>query len=169
MDFLKNGLPKTLLTSSASKNEDVSFTVTFLEVHELMAQANLVLQTIVLFLIIFAILLERKKMFVWHGNVMLVAAIITGLLLVMHMGPTFFRVVGEGLSLDGVALFGIVHGIFGAVAWSLALWLTVTWAHLESSTRFCVMKKKWMRRIVALWIIALGLGYVYYVIHIVWS
>jgi len=135
-----------------------------------MAQANLVIQTIVLFLIVFAIVLERKKMFVWHGNVMLVAVIITGLLLVMHMGPAFFNVVREGVgSLDGVALFGMAHGILGAVAWSLGIWLTVVWAHLESETRFCAMNKKWMRRILALWIIALGLGYVYYVIHIVWS
>lgn len=145
-------------------------TVTYLEVHELMAQANLVIQTIVLFLIVFAIVLERKKKFVWHGNVMLVAVIITGLLLVMHMGPAFFNVVKEGVgSLDGVALFGMAHGIIGAVAWALGIWLTVVWAHFESQTTFCVMNKKWMLRILALWIVALGFGYVYYVIHIVWS
>ena len=135
-----------------------------------MAQANLILETIVLLLIVFAVVLERKKKFVWHGNVMLVAVIITGLLLVMHMGPTFISVIREGIgSLDGVALFGMAHGILGAVAWSLGVWLTVVWAHLGLETGFCVMKKKWMMRILALWITALGLGYVYYVIHIIWS
>lgn len=145
-------------------------TVTYLEVHELMAQANLIIQTIVLLLIVFAIVLARKKKFVWHGNVMLVTVIITGLLLIMHMGPTFFNVVREGVgSLDGVALFGMTHGIIGTVAWALGIWLTVVWAHLESETKFCIRNKKWMPRILALWIIALVFGYVYYVIHIVWS
>lgn len=134
-----------------------------------MAQGNLIIQTIVLFLIVFAVYLERKKKFVWHGNVMLVAVIITGLLLVMHMGPAFYNVVKEGASLDGVALFGMAHGILGAIALALGLWLTVMWAHLESQTTFCVKNKKWMWRILTLWIIALGFGYVYYVIHIVWS
>jgi uncharacterized membrane protein YozB (DUF420 family) len=145
-------------------------TVTYLEVHELMAQANLIIQTIVLLLIVFAIVLAKKKKFVWHGNVMLVAVIITGLLLIMHMGPAFYNVVKEGVgSLDGVALFGMAHGILGTVALSLGLWLTVVWVYLESKVGFCAMNKKWMMRILALWIIALGFGYVYYVIHIVWS
>lgn len=136
----------------------------------MLAQANLIIETIVLFLIVFAVVLERKKKFVWHGNMMLVAVIITGLLLVMHMGPAFLRVAGEGVgSLNGVALFGMIHGILGAVAWSLGIWLTVFWAHLGSETGFCATKKKWMMRILALWIIALGLGYIYYVLHIVWS
>jgi hypothetical protein len=144
-------------------------TVTFLEVHELMAQSNLVIQTIVLFLIIFSVVLARKKKLVWHGNIMLVAVIITGLSLIMHMGPAFFNVVKEGTRLDGVALFGVVHGIFGAVVLSLGLWLTVVWAYFESKIGFCVMNRKWMKRILALWVIALGFGYLYYVIHIIWS
>jgi uncharacterized membrane protein YozB (DUF420 family) len=142
---------------------------TFLEVHELMAQGNLIIQTIVLSLIVFAVVLERKKKFVWHGNVMLVAVVITGLLLVMHMGPAFYNVIKEGVSFNGVALFGMAHGILGATALAFGLWLTVVWAYSESKIGFCVMNKKWMMRILALWIIALGFGYAYYMIHIVWS
>jgi uncharacterized membrane protein YozB (DUF420 family) len=134
-----------------------------------MAQSNLVVQTIVLFLIILSVVFARKKKLVWHGSVMLVAVIITGLLLIMHMGPAFSNVIKEGTRLDGVAIFGMVHGILGAVALSLGLWLTVVWAYLESKIGFCVMNKKWMKRILTLWITTLGFGYVYYVIHIVWS
>ena len=61
-----------------------------MEVHELMAQSNLVIQTIVLFLIVFAVVLARKKKFVWHGNVMLVAVIITGLLVDYAHGACIF-------------------------------------------------------------------------------
>jgi uncharacterized membrane protein YozB (DUF420 family) len=143
--------------------------VSYLQVHEWMAQSNLVIQTVILLLIVFSIVLQRKKMYVWHGNTMLLAVIVNGLLLVMHMGPTFVLVAEEGLGApSAVSFFGVAHGILGAIALGLGIWLTVTWAHLESETKYCVRKKSLMRRILALWVISIGLGYVYYYIHLVW-
>lgn len=144
--------------------------VTFQQVHELMAQANLLLQTITLVLIILGVVLARKRMFNWHGNTMLVAVLIDGLLLVSHMGPALARVVEEGASkLDVVTLLGITHGVVGAVAEFLGIWLVGMWVYVGTETKYCIMKKEWMWKIVILWMVSLGLGYVYYVLHIVWG
>ena len=144
--------------------------VTFQQVHELMAQANLLLQTITLLLIILGVILAWKKRFNWHGNTMLVAVLIDGLMLVSHMGPAIVRVVEEGASkLDVVTLLGITHGVVGAVAEFLGVWLVGMWVYIGTETRYCMLRKKWMWKIVVLWVVSLGLGYVYYVLHIVWG
>ena len=143
--------------------------VTFQQVHELMAQANLLIQTVILLLIVLGIFLARKRNFNWHGNTMLVAVLINGLMLVSHMGPALVRIVEEGASkLDAVALLGITHGVVGAAAGFLGIWLVGMWVYVGTETKYCIMKKKWMWKIVILWTVSLGLGYAYYVLHIVW-
>jgi hypothetical protein len=143
-------------------------TVTWEQVHELMAQTNLLLQTITLLLIISGVILARKKMFRWHGNTMLIAVMINGLMLISHMGPALVSIVRGGLSgLDAVTLLGMIHGVVGAPAVFLGVWLVGMWAYVWSDTKYCAVRKKWMWRIMMLWIAALGLGYVYYVLHIV--
>jgi hypothetical protein len=144
--------------------------VTFEQVHEWMAQANLLIQTVILLLIVLGIILARKKSFIWHGNTMLVAVIINGLLFISHMGPAFVSVLREGTSkLDIVTLLGMAHGVVGAAAELLGIWLVGMWAFVWSGTAYCSRKKKWMWRILVLWSIALGLGYIYYVLHIAWG
>jgi len=144
--------------------------VTFQQVHELMAQANLLIQSVLLFLIVLGIVLARKKSFIWHGNTMLIAVIINGLLFISHMGPFFVSVLREGTSkLDVVTLLGMAHGLVGAAAELLGIWLVGMWAFVWSGTAYCSSKKKWMWRILILWSIALGLGYIYYVLHIAWG
>ena len=144
--------------------------VTFQQVHELMAQANLLIQSAVLLLIILSILLARKRKFIWHGNMMLVAVIIDGLLFISHMGPAFVSVLREGMSrLDIVTLLGMAHGVVSVVTELLGIWLVGMWAFVWSETSYCSKKKKWMWRILVLWSIALGLGYVYYPLHLAWG
>jgi hypothetical protein len=144
--------------------------VTYDEVHEWMAFANLVIQIAILLLIGLSLLLKRKKMFVWHGNVMLVAVLINGVLLLSHMGPSLIYLLREEIPvLDSVAFVGLFHGIVGAVAEFLGIWLVGTWAYVQSETKYCVKRKKLMRTILAFWVVALGLGFLYYVLHIVWG
>ena len=144
--------------------------VTYDEVHEWMAFANLVLQIVILLLIGLSLLLKKKKKFVWHGNVMLVAVLINGVLLLSHMGPSLIYLLrAEIPSLDSVAFVGLFHGIVGAVAEFLGIWLVGTWAYVQSETKYCVKRKKLMRTILAFWVVALGLGLVYYTLHIVWG
>jgi hypothetical protein len=144
--------------------------VTYDEVHEWMAFANLVIQIAILLLIGLSLLLKKKKMFVWHGNVMLVAVMINGLLLISHMGPSLIYLLREEIPvLDSVAFVGLFHGIVGAVAEFLGIWLVGTWAYVQSETKYCIKRKKLMRTILAFWIVALALGFLYYLLHIVWG
>jgi hypothetical protein len=135
-----------------------------------MAQANLVIQAVILLLILSGIVLARKKMFRWHGNIMLVALLINGLMLVSHMGPAFVSVLREEASAPNmVTLLGMAHGVLGASAEFLGVWLVGMWAYVWSETKYCQIRRKWMWRITIFWLFALGLGYVYYVLHIVWG
>jgi uncharacterized membrane protein YozB (DUF420 family) len=144
--------------------------VTYLQVHEWMAQANIVIQTVVLILLIFGVVLQRRKKIFWHGNLMLTATLVTGLLLVAHMGPTFLVILNEGIQQPNwVAFLGIAHGVTGAVTLLLAVWLTGMWTYLGTETGYCAKGKKSMRRILAFWVISISLGYVYYMVHIVWT
>ena len=144
--------------------------LTYNEVHEWMALGNLVMFVLVLSLLIgLSFFLQKRRKFVWHGNVMLVVVMIAGLLTVAHMGPSLWWVVVEALGgLDIVTITGIVHGIVGLVALSLGVWLVGAWAYGQSAeTSFCAPRKKLMRNILALWIIALALGLMYYPLHLI--
>jgi hypothetical protein len=113
-----------------------------------MAQANLVILIGVLLLVGLSIFLEKKRKWIWHGNTMLLVVMITGLLVIAHMGPSLVRIFGE--EFDVVALAGIVHSIFGIVAVVLGIWLVGMWAYVQSSeTRYCAGK------ILVLWLLAL--------------
>ena len=144
--------------------------LTYYEVHEWMALANLVSFVIVLSLLIgLSFFLQKKRKFVWHGNVMLVVVMIAGLLTIAHMGPSLWWIVAEALkSLNIVAFVGIVHGAVGLAALSLGIWLVGVWAYIQSGeTRFCAPKKKLMRKIIILWAVALALGLIYYPLHLI--
>ena len=82
--------------------------VTYYEVHEWMAFANLVIQIAVALLIVLSLLLKKKKKFTWHGNVMLVAALTNGVLMVGHMGPSLIYLLREEIPiLDPIAFVGL--------------------------------------------------------------
>jgi hypothetical protein len=135
-----------------------------------MALTNLVIQIIVFLLISVSLWLKRKKKFVWHGNVMLVAVLINGLLVVAHMGPSLIYLLRAEIPvLDPVALVGLFHGIIGAVAEFLGIWLVGTWAYVQEETKYCVQRKKLMLIILVFWVLSLGVGVIYYLLHIIWG
>jgi len=141
--------------------------ITYEEVHEWMALINLAILVSLLMLIGLSIFLQRKKKFVWHGNTMLVVMIIVSLLTVAHMGPSLISAVLEALrGFDIVAITGIIHSIIGAVTLSLGVWLVGVWAYGSGETSFCASRKKLMWKILTLWLTSLGIGIVYYVLHI---
>ena len=142
--------------------------VTYEIVHEWMALANLIIMMAALFLIGFSLLLEKKKKWNWHGNVMLLVMTISGLLLIAHMGPSLVSAVIESVkSLNIVAITGVIHGVIGAFALFLGLWLVGVWAFTQSGdNRYCFSRKKVMWKILTLWLVSLGLGVSYYVLHI---
>ncbi|MCW4007045.1 MAG: hypothetical protein NWF04_10730 [Candidatus Bathyarchaeota archaeon] len=135
-----------------------------------MAFANLLIQIGILLLLGLSLYLKKKKKFVWHGNVMLVAVLINGLMLISHMGPSLVYLLRvEVPVLDLVAIVGLFHGIVGAVAEFLGIWLVATWAFIQSETNYCLKRTKLMRLILATWMVALALGFVYYLLHIVFG
>ncbi len=143
--------------------------ITYELVHEWMAQANLLILFGVVALIAVSIFLERKKKWVWHGNSMMVVMIITALLVIAHMGPSFVRAAIETLSaFNVVSMMGVIHGGIGIVTLFIGVWLVWLWAIGKSSeTKFCVTKKNLMWKILVLWLLSLGLGTLYYVLHII--
>jgi hypothetical protein len=144
--------------------------VSYYEVHEWMAFTNLILQIVVLLLIGLSLFLKKKKKFVWHGNVMLLAVLITGVLVVSHMGPSLIYLLREEIPvLDPIALVGLFHGIIGAVAEFLGIWLVGTWAYVQEDIKYCIQRKKLMRAILVFWVLSLGVGVLYYLLHIVWG
>jgi hypothetical protein len=144
--------------------------VNYYEVHEWMAFANLVIQIVVLLLIGLSLFFKKKRKFTWHGNVMLVAVLITGVLVVSHMGPSLIYLLREEIPvLDPIALVGLFHGIVGVIAEFLGIWLVGTWAYVQADIKYCIKRKKLMRVILAFWVLALGVGLLYYLLHIVWG
>ena len=144
--------------------------VSYYEVHEWMAFANLVIQIAVLLLIGLSLFLKKKKKFAWHGNVMLVAVLITGVLVVSHMGPSLIYLLREEVPvLDPIALVGLFHGIVGVITEFLGIWLVGTWAYVQADTKYCIKRKKLMRVILTFWVLALSVGVLYYPLHIVWG
>jgi hypothetical protein len=142
--------------------------VTFDVVHEWMAQTNLVILFVALGLIGLSLYLEKKHKWVWHGNSMMVVMLITVLLVIAHMGPSFVSAVSETIAtFNFVAVSGVIHGLIGAVAIVLGAWFVWVWAINESSsTTFCAPRKKLMWKILAFWILSLALGCLYYILHI---
>jgi hypothetical protein len=142
--------------------------VTFDVVHEWMAQANLVILFVALGLIGLSLYLEKKRKWVWHGNSMMVVMLITVLLVIAHMATSFVSAVSEiSTAFNFVALSGVIHGLIGAVAIVIGAWFVWVWAINESSnTAFCAPRKKLMWKILALWLLSLGLGVLYYILHI---
>jgi hypothetical protein len=135
-----------------------------------MAQANLLVQTVTLLLVVSGIVLARKGILRWHGNIMLVAVFTNGLMLVSHMGPAFVSVLREEVSQPNmVTLLGMAHGVVGASAEFLGVWIVGMWAYVWSETKYCQIRRKWMWRVSIFWLFALGLGYLYYVLHITWG
>jgi hypothetical protein len=141
---------------------------TYDQVHEWMAQANVVILFIVFALIFLSLFLERKKKWMWHGNSMIVIMLTTTLLVIVHMIPSFVEAVTEALSsFDVVSTMGVIHGLIGIVTLIPGIWLVWMWAIGQSSeTKFCAQKKKLMWKILALWLLSLGLGLLYYVLHL---
>jgi hypothetical protein len=141
---------------------------TYVEVHEWMALANLVISVCALILIGLSMFLEKKRKFVWHGNSMLVVMMITGLLVIAHMGPSFVTALNESLrGFDLAATMGVIHGVIGAVSLFLGVWLVGVWAYTQSGeNRFCTTRKSLMWKILALWLLSMGLGTLYYMLHI---
>lgn len=137
--------------------------VTPTELHDWMQYANIIVQVSILLLLILGLILKKKRKYIWHGDIMLLAVIINALLLLSHMGPSLIYLPEEPIF---VIVLGIIHAGIGIVAELLGAWIVVKWwAYGGSEIKYCATKRNLMRKILILWVTALGLGLIFYVLH----
>jgi uncharacterized membrane protein YozB (DUF420 family) len=143
----------TTLTTTAFTTSDL---------HDWMQYANITIQLTILLLIVVSLILKKKRNYTLHGNIMFLAVIINAVALLAHMGPSLIWLPDEPAF---VTILGIIHAIIGTTAEALGIWITVPWAFGNSETKSCAAKRKHMRKTIILWLVALGIGMVFYVFH----
>lgn len=144
----------------------MAFIVTTTQLHDWMQYINIIVQISILLLIGLSLLFKKKRSYVWHGNIMLLAVIMNGLLLISHMGPSLIYLPEEPFF---VTVLGIIHAAMGTVAEILGLWIAGVWAYGHSETKYCVTKRKIMRKTLILWLVTLGLGFLFYILHTIFE
>ncbi len=132
------------------------------DLHDWMQYANITIQVTILLLIAVSLILKKKRNYTLHGNIMLLAVIMNAVALLAHMGPSIIWLPDEPLF---VIVLGVIHLMIGTTAEALGFWITVPWAFGDSETKSCAKKRKHMRKTMILWLIALGIGMVFYVFH----
>ena len=125
------------------------------DLHDWMQYANITIQVTIL-------VLKKKRNYNLHGNIMLLAVIMNAVALLAHMGPSIIWLPDEPLF---VIVLGVIHLMIGTVTEALGIWITVPWGFGDSETRSCAKKRKHMRKTMILWMIAFGIGMVFYVFH----
>ena len=131
----------------------------------LLSQANLVLEIIILMVLFAAFALKKKGKFLKHGGLMLVGVVLNLLSFVIVMGPALFSLGQNGLFDHPGRLYFVtlVHAGLGGIALVLGVFLVASW-HLQASTQNCVRRKKIMRLTFVLWVLALILGILLYML-----
>jgi len=127
------------------------------------ARSNLVFQIVILALLFVSLVLKKKRNYFLHGSTMMIAAILNAFSFILVMGPSLLDL-GElvvNYPLNRLSMVAMVHGILGAIAEILAIWIVVSW-RLRSSTKYCVRKRKIMRVTTVLWLISLFSGILLY-------
>jgi len=131
----------------------------------LLSQANLVLEIIILMVLFAAFALKRKGKFLKHGGMMLVGVVLNILSFVIVMGPALFSLGQNGLFDHPGRLYFVTlaHAGLGGTALVLGVFLVASW-HLQASTQNCMRRKKIMRLTFVLWVLALILGILFYML-----
>ena len=131
----------------------------------LLSQANLVLEIIILMVLFAAFALKRKGKFLKHGGMMLVGVVLNILSFVIVMGPALFSFGQNGLFDHPGRLYFVtlVHAGLGGIALVLGVFLVASW-HLQASAQNCVRRKKIMLLTFVLWVLALILGILLYML-----
>lgn len=128
-------------------------------------QLNLILQVIIAVVLFVSLAFKQKGKFIAHGGTMLVAVILNAFSFFWIMGPSFLGLgsfVSEQPS-NILSLATILHGILGAVAEILGIYIVVVWG-LRKSTQQCIRKRTAMRITLILWLVALFSGFLLYAI-----
>ena len=132
------------------------------DLHDWMQYANITIQVTILVLIAVSLILKKKRNYTLHGNIMLLAVIMNAVALLAHMGPSIIWLPDEPLF---VIVLGVIHLMIGTVTEALGIWITVPWGFGNSEIMSCAPKRKHMRKTMIIWLVAFGIGMIFYVFH----
>jgi uncharacterized membrane protein YozB (DUF420 family) len=139
---------------------NASFTTS--DLHDWMQYGNITVQLAILLLLVVSLILKKKRNYNMHGNLMLLAVIMNAVVLLAHMGPSLIWLPDEP---SFVTILGIIHAIIGTTGEVLGIWITVPWGFGNSKELSCASKQKHMRKTMIIWLLALGIGMIFYVFH----
>ncbi len=131
------------------------------------ADINLIAQLVIVALLAAGWVIGRdKKKIRQHGQLMVTAVIVNAAAIALVMVPSLIHGLGAIASdpLGAGPLISVVHSAIGTVAWLLGAYLSWVWG-LKPATVECFKRKRLMKPVTYLWLLAavLGVGfYVYY-------
>jgi hypothetical protein len=129
----------------------------------ILASLSLVVQIVTLTIIISGYILKRRMRFIGHGTLMLVAVVMQFFSFLLIMGPAFLSLAEKGFVQRPlwISIATLSHAGFGGVALATGIWITASW-HLQTSINNCIKKRRVMRYLIFIWILALILGITLY-------
>jgi uncharacterized membrane protein YozB (DUF420 family) len=138
--------------------------MTFFDTISFISTFTLIIQVLVFIMLVYGYDQKRKFRFRAHGKIMATAVVIHSFSIFLVMIPAFVISSFEDVlpkPIDLIFAGGIIHGIVGAVAFVLGVYLVATW-RFKKDVKRCFTQKNLMLPTLAAWIIALGLGIVLY-------
>jgi uncharacterized membrane protein YozB (DUF420 family) len=128
-------------------------------VDPVVAQVNLGIQLVILAVLFASLIMKNRRNYFLHGGTMTAAALLNAFSFILVMGPSLFGLEQLVVSQPQhvASLVTIIHASFGTIAEILAIWLVVSW-RLRSSVKYCAMKRKTMKIVLILWLVALFSG-----------
>lgn len=129
---------------------------------------NLGIQMVVFGLLICGYLVKRQKKYRQHGLIMLSAVVLHIISILVVMVPSFaafFADISMVNFADILVIATLIHVSAGLIAASLGVWLVSSW-HLQTSLQTCFRKKRFMDVTLSLWLLAISLGVILYLVII---
>jgi hypothetical protein len=133
------------------------------------ADINLIVQIVIVALLAAGWVIGRdKKKIRRHGQFMVAAVLVNAAEIALVMVPSLILGLGAITSnpLGPGSLISVTHSMIGTVAWLLGAYLSWVWG-LKPATVECFKRKRLMKPVTYLWLLAavLGVGfYIYYYI-----
>jgi uncharacterized membrane protein YozB (DUF420 family) len=129
---------------------------------------SLSIEMVALCLLTSGYLLKRQKKYRHHALSMLSALALHIVAILLVMVPSlaaFFSVPSSVNFADILVIATLVHVFAGLLAAMLGVWLVGSW-HLQESLQSCFRKKRVMDVTLSLWLLAIALGLVLYLVII---
>jgi hypothetical protein len=133
------------------------------------ADINLITQIVIIALLAMGWVIGRdKKKIKRHGQFMVAAVLVNAAAIALVMAPSLILGLGA-ITSDPIGtgpLITIIHSTMGTIAWLLGAYLSWVWG-LKPATVECFKRKRLMKPVTYLWLLAaiLGIGfYIYYYI-----